>query len=1600
MYDPEQSRAVYPYCRPEHFLFPGSDYYEIELVEYRERMHSDFPALNNANKMQATIGGTKLRGYRQTNTTDPNLLQPHYLGPLIIAQKDRPVRIKFTNSLPTGAGGYLFLPVDTSVMGSGPFEINYNPADPSTPTATVTGTFTQNRATLHLHGGRTPWISDGTPHQWITPAGETTDYPRGVSVKNVPDMADPGPGSQTFYYTNAQSARLMFYHDHAWGITRLNVYAGEAAGYLIQDPAELALVTAGTIPAAQIPLVIQDKSFVDGDPFSPTYVRTTDPTWNWGTGPVNANGVRTPVTGDLWWPHVYMPAQNPFNEDGSGVNPFGRWHYGPWFFPSTPTCGSTPDAVPPYCVEFGPVANPYYDPSCNVAVAGYCQPPQIPGTPDVSWGAEAFLDTMMVNGTVYPTLTVQPQQYRLRILNAAHDRFLNLQLYKASPIVSAITVTSGGSGYTSTPVVTITGDGTGATASATVDLTPGSPTLGQVTAVTLDTVGSGYTVAPAVTFAGGGGTGAAATATVYTALTEVGMVPARLTSGFPAGWPTDGREGGVPDPARRGPAFMQIGTEGGFLPAPVVLPTQPVTWNVDPTMFNVGNVLTQAEGGGTLFLGPAERADVIVDFSQYAGQTLILYNDAPTAFPALVPQYNYYTGAPDRRDIGGISGTPPGYGPNIRTIMQITVAGAGGAAPPDDYNAATLTALQTAFAGATGTFQASQEPIVAGQTAYNSAYNTTFPSTWPNWGISRISDGAISFQQVDGSIVSNMPMRPKAIHDEMGATFDEYGRMKAMLGLEAPFTNAAIANFVLQNYVDPATEVVKPGEIQIWRITHNGVDTHPIHFHLFDVQVLNRVGWDGFIRLPDPNELGWKDTVRVSPLEDTIVAFRPVLPPVPFAMSESIRPLNPALPLGSQAGFSQIDAATGGPKVPPQTNELANFGFEYVWHCHILSHEENDMMRSTVLKVPAAVPDAPASASAAIVAPVAPATVGNTVALGWSMIPPTADNPATGFRIERCTGGGCSNFAALSTMIFTGPQGLGSVTVTNGGTGYTSAPTVTFVGGGQGINAAATATVAGGSVTAITLTNAGSNYNSAPTVVLTGGGGTGATAAANFAYRYVDTLVASGATYNYRVLAYNHLGNSAASNTATQVMPTWSAATGVTITPNPLPTAPPPSPQHYTYGTLVRFTAAGTGTTVAGQYRFSLSDGTTNTLMQDWSSTATWNLPTTTPVGTYTLTVDVRTSAVSATPDASSTFVFGIIAAPAFAVRVTPNVASPHVNQTAITFTAAAAGTTAPQYRFTLNGAAIVQDYSTTATWTMPLSQPAGTYTITVDVRTNTLSATPDVTSAPIAYVLNDAHDFNVDGLPDFLWRHQTTGWLGAWFMNGTTQTSSTLLTPDTVTDPNQQTVCLADFNADGKPDVLWQNLATGELTVWFMNGTAMTSSAPLTPSSVGADTNWKVVGCGDFNADGQSDLVLQHQTTGWIGAWMMNGTVMTSSTLLTPSTVADTNWKIVGVADFNADSKPDLVWQHQTEGWIGIWSMNGTTQTSSTLATPSTVADTNWKIVGVTDYNADGKPDLVWQHQTAGWIGVWLMNGTTQTSSTLANPSTVADTNWKIVGH
>ena len=954
-----------PVAVPDTTTFPGSDYYVIAVRQYKMKMHRD-------------IAPTTLRGYVQLNNgTDPktglNTVAPapiQYLGPLISAQKDRPVRVKFVNQLPTGTGGNLFLPVDSTMMGDN--------------TGPLGGTeyYTQNRAVIHLHGGATPWISDGTPNQWITPAGEQTSYKSGVSTTNVPDMwfdasgnvvpagtpgatNDPGPGASTYFYTNQQSARLMFYHDHTLGMTRLNVYAGEAAGYLLSDPIEQELINgntktpvaqralkqtvkAGTIPATQIPLIIQDKTFVP----SKKKLAAEDPTWAW-LGRDN-----------LWFPHVYMTNQDPYDE--SGANAMGRWDYGPWFWPPlTKTAG----------LVHGEVVNPYYDPTNKP-----WEPAVIPGTPNPSLVPEAFMDTMLVNGTPYPYLKVGRQAYRFRILNASNDRTLNLQIYYAKSNKMA-------------------------------KAKKGVPVL-------------------------------------QTNSGEVPMVAAvahPTDKSWPSTWPTDGREGGVPDPKARGPKFIQVGTEGGFLPAPVRLPNQPIGYN-----YNRRDIVVLNTASKTLMLGPAERADVIVDFSQVPkGSKLILYNDAPAPVPAFDPRYDYYTGDPNQVSSGGAPTTKAGYGPNTRTIMQFQVVG-NSKSKQFDFNA-----LKKALPAA---FWADQPAPIVPEKAYGAAVNTYsriqdnqlsfFPSAMPLSGITVTTGGAgytaaptvtiaggggtgatatatvdatgavatIALTSPGANYTSApqvtiaggggtgatataqglvIPMQPKAIQELFEL---DYGRMNATLGVELPFTNFNTQTTIPLGYLDPLTESITNSNpatpigslgdgTQIWKITHNGVDTHAIHFHLFNVQLINRVGWDGAIRPPDPNELGWKETVRMNPLEDAIVALRPIAPTLPFKIGDSWRPLNPTMPIG--APLTLIDPTNGNTETVP--NALADFGWEYVWHCHLLGHEENDMMRPIEFNVSPAAPSAVTTSGGS----------GAPITVTWT---DNATNPAaTMYTVERAT---------------------------------------------------------------------------------------------------------------------------------------------------------------------------------------------------------------------------------------------------------------------------------------------------------------------------------------------------------------------------------------------------------------------------------------------------------------------------------------------------------------------------------------------------------------------------------------------------------------------
>ena len=212
----------------------------------------------------------------------------------------------------------------------------------------------------------------------------------------------------------------------------------------------------------------------------------------------------------------------------------------------------------------------------------------------------------------------------------------------------------------------------------------------------------------------------------------------------------------------------------------------------------------------------------------------------------------------------------------------------------------------------------------------------------------------------------------------------------------------------------------------------------------------------------------------------------------------------------------------------------------------------------------------------------------------------------------------------------------------------------------------------------------------------------------------------------------------------------------------------------------------------------------------------------------------------------------------------------------------------------------------------------------------------------------------------------------------------------NTVADLNYQIVGTGDFNGDGYIDILWRNVSTGQNAVWYMSGITYIGYASLNSMT---DLTWQIVGTGDFNGDGKVDILWRNSSTGQNAVWFMNGAVYSSYAYLMSCT--DLSWKIVATGDFNFDDKVDILYWNASTGKSVVWYMNGATYAGYNYL-DSYVADTNWRIAGVGDFNMDQKPDIVWRNYSTGQNAVWYMDGYKYKSTDFLNP--ISDMNWVIV--
>jgi hypothetical protein len=248
--------------------------------------------------------------------------------------------------------------------------------------------------------------------------------------------------------------------------------------------------------------------------------------------------------------------------------------------------------------------------------------------------------------------------------------------------------------------------------------------------------------------------------------------------------------------------------------------------------------------------------------------------------------------------------------------------------------------------------------------------------------------------------------------------------------------------------------------------------------------------------------------------------------------------------------------------------------------------------------------------------------------------------------------------------------------------------------------------------------------------------------------------------------------------------------------------------------------------------------------------------------------------------------------------------------------------------------------------------------------------------------------DFGGDGRSDILWRNISSGENYAYFMTGVSIVNEGYLR--TVADQDWQVAAVGDFNGDSKADVLWRNSSSGENYVYFMHGTNIVAEGYLRTV---ADQRWQVGGAGDFDGDGRDDILWRNAATGENYVYLMNGTGIAGEGYL--RTVADPGWQIAGTGDFDGNGRADILWRHASSGENYVYFMQGTNIAGEGYL--RTVADPAWQIKALGDFNGDGRTDIAWRHASSGENYLYLMHGTSIAGEGYVR--TVADLAWRIVG-
>ncbi len=217
------------------------------------------------------------------------------------------------------------------------------------------------------------------------------------------------------------------------------------------------------------------------------------------------------------------------------------------------------------------------------------------------------------------------------------------------------------------------------------------------------------------------------------------------------------------------------------------------------------------------------------------------------------------------------------------------------------------------------------------------------------------------------------------------------------------------------------------------------------------------------------------------------------------------------------------------------------------------------------------------------------------------------------------------------------------------------------------------------------------------------------------------------------------------------------------------------------------------------------------------------------------------------------------------------------------------------------------------------------------------------------------------------------------------------------------------------QPDLLLRNTTSGEVAIWGLNGSEITTSSYTQLADgtrITPDRTWQLISAkSDFNGDRINDLVwfnsLTTETAIWymqLGSTGLNNIIGSSTYIYTPQAPATIKpggaWQLTHVTDLLGDSRPEFLWEDRTNGYSAIWELtinpNGRAEVNPTTSNFITLNDpaktkiqtgNGWKIAGIGNFDSDRTTrDLLWFNETTTETALWHLNSTTLTNSGFIN--------------